>query len=88
MGREGSSIVFLMPKVYFFAPIFYILTQYAIMIPMITTYVYSFQEEAYVEFLRLRRVPLQEGKLLEDAPDIVPQVRRICAVATSLFYSS
>ncbi|KAH7537608.1 hypothetical protein FEM48_Zijuj03G0111000 [Ziziphus jujuba var. spinosa] len=46
MGRQGSAIVFLLPK-----------------------------EEAYVEFLRLRRVPLQERKFSDDAPDVVPQIR-------------
>ncbi|XP_048325764.2 DEAD-box ATP-dependent RNA helicase 18 isoform X3 [Ziziphus jujuba] len=46
MGRQGSAIVFLLPK-----------------------------EEAYVEFLHLRRVPLQERKFSDDAPDVVPQIR-------------
>ncbi|KAF4364039.1 hypothetical protein CsatB_010043 [Cannabis sativa] len=46
MGREGNSIVFLLPK-----------------------------EEAYVEFLRLRRIPLQEREISEDASDIIPQIR-------------
>lgn len=45
MGRQGSSIAFLLPK-----------------------------EEEYVEFLRLRRVPLEERKYI-DAPDVVPQIR-------------
>ncbi|KAK9283118.1 hypothetical protein L1049_011349 [Liquidambar formosana] len=46
MGRQGSAIVFLLPK-----------------------------EEAYVEFLAIRRVPLQEKKCTDDASDIVPQIR-------------
>ncbi|KAL5568835.1 hypothetical protein UlMin_025410 [Ulmus minor] len=52
MGREGSSIVFLLPK-----------------------------EESYVEFQRLRRVPLQEKELSdsEDVSDIVPQIRSAAA---------
>lgn len=40
--------------------------------------VFSFvfeQEEAYVEFLRLRRIPLEEKKCSDDAPDIIPQVK-------------
>ncbi|CAA6660219.1 unnamed protein product [Spirodela intermedia] len=46
LGKQGSAIVFLLPK-----------------------------EDAYVDFLRLRRVPLQERKISDDAVDIVPQVR-------------
>ncbi|CAL5404687.1 unnamed protein product [Camellia sinensis] len=46
MGREGSSIVFLLPK-----------------------------EEAYIEFLRIRRVPLEERKCSDEAPDIVSDIR-------------
>ncbi|GLT31513.1 hypothetical protein SLA2020_062460 [Shorea laevis] len=46
LGRQGSAIVFLLPK-----------------------------EEAYVEFLQLRRVPLQERKSTDDASDVVPQLR-------------
>ncbi|XVE99821.1 hypothetical protein REPUB_Repub03eG0234500 [Reevesia pubescens] len=46
LGRQGSSIVFLLPK-----------------------------EEAYVEFLRIRRVPLQEWKCIDDVSDVVPQIR-------------
>ncbi|KAL8490192.1 hypothetical protein ACS0TY_025435 [Phlomoides rotata] len=46
MGRQGSAIVFLLPK-----------------------------EEAYVEFLRIRRVPLEERKCSEDTPDIISQIR-------------
>ncbi|XP_050209644.1 DEAD-box ATP-dependent RNA helicase 18 [Mercurialis annua] len=46
LGREGSAIVFLLPK-----------------------------EEAYVEFLRIRRIPLQERKIADDAPDVVPEIR-------------
>ncbi|XP_074287181.1 DEAD-box ATP-dependent RNA helicase 18-like [Silene latifolia] len=33
------------------------------------------KEEAYVEFLRIRRVPLQERKCSDDAVDVVPQIR-------------
>ncbi|XVF84068.1 hypothetical protein PTKIN_Ptkin16aG0545000 [Pterospermum kingtungense] len=33
------------------------------------------KEEAYVEFLRIRRVPLQESKSNDDASDVVPQIR-------------
>ncbi|KAL2538683.1 DEAD-box ATP-dependent RNA helicase 18 [Forsythia ovata] len=32
-------------------------------------------EEAYVEFLRIRRVPLEERKCSDEAPDIIPQIR-------------
>ncbi|GMI79932.1 RNA helicase 18 [Hibiscus trionum] len=46
LGRQGSAIVFLLPK-----------------------------EEAYVEFLRIRRVPLQERKRVDDVADVVPQIR-------------
>ncbi|CAN6705298.1 unnamed protein product [Malus baccata var. baccata] len=46
MGRQRSTIVFLLPK-----------------------------EEAYVEFLRIRRVPLQERKCCDDVIDVVPQIR-------------
>ncbi|XP_022764967.1 DEAD-box ATP-dependent RNA helicase 18 isoform X2 [Durio zibethinus] len=33
------------------------------------------KEEAYVEFLRIRRVPLQERKCVDDASDVVPRIR-------------
>ncbi|XP_078434211.1 P-loop containing nucleoside triphosphate hydrolases superfamily protein [Wolffia australiana] len=46
LGKQGSAIVFLLPK-----------------------------EEAYVEFLRLRRVPLQERTISDDAADVVPEIR-------------
>ncbi|KAJ8764122.1 hypothetical protein K2173_005028 [Erythroxylum novogranatense] len=46
LGKQGSAIVFLLPK-----------------------------EEEYVEFLRIRRVPLQQWKRVDDAPDVVPQIR-------------
>lgn len=36
-----------------------------------------FQEEAYVEFLRLRRVPLEEKTFSDDASDVVPQVSTV-----------
>ncbi|KAK1283178.1 DEAD-box ATP-dependent RNA helicase 18 [Acorus calamus] len=35
------------------------------------------KEDAYVEFLRLRRVPLEERKCAENAVDIVPQIRTL-----------
>jgi ATP-dependent RNA helicase DDX55/SPB4 len=46
LGRQGSGIVFLLPK-----------------------------EEAYVEFLRLRSVPLEERECSNEAPDVTPQIR-------------
>ncbi|XP_041991499.1 DEAD-box ATP-dependent RNA helicase 18-like [Salvia splendens] len=46
MGRQGTAIVFLLPK-----------------------------EEAYIEFLRIRRVPLEERQCSDEAPDIIPQIR-------------
>lgn len=46
LGRQGSSIVFLLPK-----------------------------EEAYVEFQRIRRVPLEERKCCNEAFDVVPEIR-------------
>ncbi|KAG8390143.1 hypothetical protein BUALT_Bualt01G0052900 [Buddleja alternifolia] len=42
MGRQGSAIVFLLPK-----------------------------EEAYIEFLRIRRVPLEERKCSDEVSDII-----------------
>ncbi|KAG1371525.1 DEAD-box ATP-dependent RNA helicase 18 [Cocos nucifera] len=33
------------------------------------------KEDAYVEFLRLRRIPLKERKCFNDALDIIPQIR-------------
>ncbi|TXG50050.1 hypothetical protein EZV62_025925 [Acer yangbiense] len=33
------------------------------------------KEEAYVEFLQIRRVPLQERKCTDDVTDVVPQIR-------------
>ncbi|TKY47581.1 DEAD-box ATP-dependent RNA helicase 18 [Spatholobus suberectus] len=33
------------------------------------------KEESYVEFLRIRRVPLQERTCSDDASDVVPQIR-------------
>ncbi|XP_056683791.1 DEAD-box ATP-dependent RNA helicase 18-like [Spinacia oleracea] len=32
------------------------------------------KEEAYVKFLQIRRVPLQERECSNNAPDIIPQV--------------
>ncbi|XP_008808033.2 DEAD-box ATP-dependent RNA helicase 18-like [Phoenix dactylifera] len=46
IGRQGSAIVFLLPK-----------------------------EDAYVEFLQLRRIPLKERKCFSDALDVIPQIR-------------
>ncbi|KAL7583316.1 hypothetical protein Lser_V15G44082 [Lactuca serriola] len=46
LGRQGSAIVFLLPK-----------------------------EEAYVEFLRIKRIPLEEKMCCEDALDVVPLIR-------------
>ncbi|XAR71898.1 RNA helicase [Bertholletia excelsa] len=46
MGRQGSAIVFLLPK-----------------------------EEAYVEFLHIRRVPLEERKCSDEVPNVVPNLR-------------
>lgn len=46
LGRQGSSIIFLLPK-----------------------------EEAYVEFQRIRRVPLEERKCCDEAFDVVPEIR-------------
>ncbi|CAI0443829.1 unnamed protein product [Linum tenue] len=38
---------------------------------------YYLREEAYVEFLRIRRVPLEERKSIDDAPDVVSQIRSV-----------
>ncbi|KAH9605105.1 hypothetical protein KSS87_022592 [Heliosperma pusillum] len=46
LGKQGSAIVFLLPK-----------------------------EGAYVEFLRIRKVPLEERKCSDDVVDVVPQIR-------------
>ncbi|KAJ9545580.1 hypothetical protein OSB04_025287 [Centaurea solstitialis] len=46
LGRQGSAIVFLLPK-----------------------------EEAYVEFLRIKRIPLEEKTCSEEALDVVPHLR-------------
>ncbi|XP_056683694.1 uncharacterized protein [Spinacia oleracea] len=35
------------------------------------------KEEAYVKFLQIRRVPLQERECSNNAPDIIPQIRSI-----------
>ncbi|XP_055960174.1 putative disease resistance protein RGA3 [Mercurialis annua] len=35
---------------------------------------FLFKEEAYVEFLRIRRVPFRETKITDDAPDVVPEI--------------
>lgn len=42
------------------------------------------QEEAYVEFLHIRRVPLQKKEKSDHAPDVVPQVRVISVVTWSV----
>ncbi|KAG5558050.1 hypothetical protein RHGRI_008078 [Rhododendron griersonianum] len=56
MGRQGSAIVFLLPK-----------------------------EEAYIEFLRIRRVPLQEKKCSDNAPDVVSDlcILSVCPIVYS-----
>ncbi|CAN4083979.1 unnamed protein product [Withania somnifera] len=46
LGRQGSAVVFLLPK-----------------------------EEAYVEFLRLKDVHLEEGQCASDAPNIIDEIR-------------
>ncbi|KAI6676136.1 hypothetical protein NL676_036932 [Syzygium grande] len=46
LGRQGTAIVFLLPK-----------------------------EESYVEFLRIRRVPLQQRKCNDNVLDVVPLMR-------------
>ncbi|AES71227.2 putative RNA helicase [Medicago truncatula] len=33
------------------------------------------KEESYVEFLRIRRVPLQERMCSDNAPDVIPEIR-------------
>ncbi|CAL1387718.1 unnamed protein product [Linum trigynum] len=35
------------------------------------------KEEAYVEFLKIRRVPLEERKSIDDVPDVVSQIRSV-----------
>ncbi|GKA93067.1 DEAD-box ATP-dependent RNA helicase 18 [Tanacetum coccineum] len=51
-GRQGSAIVFLLPKVGLLL-----------------------LEEAYVEFLRIKRIPLEESPCCEEALDVVPHLR-------------
>ncbi|KAI7725544.1 hypothetical protein M8C21_017736, partial [Ambrosia artemisiifolia] len=46
LGRQGSAVVFLLPK-----------------------------EEAYVDFLRVKRIPIEERMCSEDALDVVPHLR-------------
>ncbi|XP_076953408.1 DEAD-box ATP-dependent RNA helicase 18-like [Bidens hawaiensis] len=46
LGRQGSAVVFLLPK-----------------------------EEAYVEFLRIKRIPIEESMCSEEALDVVPHLR-------------
>ncbi|MCD9640682.1 DEAD-box ATP-dependent RNA helicase 18 [Datura stramonium] len=46
LGRQGSAVVFLLPK-----------------------------EEAYVEFLRIKNVFLEEGECASEAPDIIDEIR-------------
>ncbi|KAL9861823.1 DEAD-box ATP-dependent RNA helicase 49 [Arabidopsis thaliana] len=48
MERQGSAIVFLMPK-----------------------------ETDYVEFMRIRKVPLQKRKCSENASDVIPIIRSV-----------
>ncbi|THF97383.1 hypothetical protein TEA_023740 [Camellia sinensis var. sinensis] len=72
MGREGSSIVFLLPKVVKSL----ILSQFLNDIDKILKgQDLAGIEEAYIEFLRIRRVPLEERKCSDEAPDIVSDVR-------------
>uniref|UniRef100_M1C1C8 ATP-dependent RNA helicase n=1 Tax=Solanum tuberosum TaxID=4113 RepID=M1C1C8_SOLTU len=55
LGRQGSAVVFLLPK-----------------------------EEAYVEFLRIKDVFLEEGECASDAPDIIDEVRiKLCHISLS-----
>ncbi|GAY40492.1 hypothetical protein CUMW_052350 [Citrus unshiu] len=44
------------------------------------------KEEAYVEFLRIRRVPLQERKCSDDASDVVPEVIMISILFSSIVF--
>lgn len=46
LGRQGSAVVFLLPK-----------------------------EEAYVQFLRIKNVFLEEGECASEAPDIIDEIR-------------
>ncbi|KAL8232048.1 hypothetical protein R6Q57_001826 [Mikania cordata] len=46
LGRQGSAIVFLLPK-----------------------------EEAYVDYLRIKRIPIEESMCSEEVPDVVPHIR-------------
>lgn len=46
----------------------------------------SFQEEAYVEFLHRRRVPLIEREFSEDASDVVPEVSKKSFFSNLFFY--
>ncbi|KAB2596342.1 DEAD-box ATP-dependent RNA helicase 18-like [Pyrus ussuriensis x Pyrus communis] len=59
MGRQGSAIVFYCQRFSY----------------SIHKCHNSFFEEAYVEFLRIRTVPLQERKYSDDVTDVVPQIR-------------
>ncbi|GAY40498.1 hypothetical protein CUMW_052370 [Citrus unshiu] len=44
------------------------------------------KEEAYVEFLRISRVPLQERKWSDDASDVVPEVIMISILFSSIVF--
>ncbi|XP_060203351.1 DEAD-box ATP-dependent RNA helicase 18-like isoform X2 [Lycium barbarum] len=46
LGRQGSAVIFLLPK-----------------------------EEAYVEFLRIKNVFLEEGECASEAPDVIDEIR-------------
>lgn len=77
MGKQGNAIVFLLPKVLLPGHI----SRHYFGIKIVINgerscfaLSSSIQEEAYVEFLRIRRVPLQERECFHDAPDVVPQV--------------
>lgn len=90
MGREGSAIVFLLPKVCQFQCKLISFphppkkrngkvkeektSPGACMVLNMLFLVKFKQEEAYVEFLRIRRVPLEERKSTDDVPDVIPQV--------------
>lgn len=74
IGRQGSAIIFLLPKVCL--GICFCTTKCPpekLCCPFELNDIYL-QEDAYVEFLQLRRIPLEERKYFRDALDIIPQV--------------
>lgn len=96
LGRQGSAVVFLLPKVRFlhlnsvsnFWEAVWIYCLPSVTPCPLTNYDQSwhFQEEAYVEFLRLQGVFLEEGECASEAPDIIDEVRIIlCHCAIFLF---